>query len=65
MPKNNKGYKVGDRIQISLNGRICDGTIKAVIESTSGVRLTVSFGRDQVASEARGSAAKPAVTAPL
>jgi hypothetical protein len=49
MPKNNKGYKVGDRIQISLNGRICDGTIKAVIESTSGVRLTVSFGRDQVA----------------
>ena len=35
-----KQYKVGDRIQISLNGRILDATITAVVEHTDGAEAT-------------------------
>ena len=53
MPTNKKSdapkYKVGDHIQISLNNRILEATIRAVIEETSGVRLKVAFGHEQTA----------------
>jgi hypothetical protein len=42
--KTEREYKVGDRIQISLNNRIMDAVIRAVIEETSGLRLQVDFG---------------------
>jgi hypothetical protein len=41
MPK----YKVGDHLLVKLTaGRIVEATVKAVIETTNGVRLQVSFG---------------------
>jgi hypothetical protein len=37
-------YKVGDHLQVKLSGgRIVEATIKAVVETTEGVRLQVSF----------------------
>jgi hypothetical protein len=42
-------HKVGDHLLVKLSGgRILEATIKAVIETTNGVRLQVSFG-DQTA----------------
>ena len=39
------GYKVGDHVLVSLSGsRIAEATIKAIVETTEGVRLQVSFG---------------------
>jgi hypothetical protein len=41
MPK----CEVGDHLQVKLSGgRIVEATIKAVVESTEGQRLQVSFG---------------------
>ena len=41
MPK----YKVGDHVLVKLSGgRMVDATVKAIIETTEGVRLQVSFG---------------------
>jgi hypothetical protein len=38
-------YKVGDHLLGKLSGgRIMEATIKAVVETTEGVRLQVSFG---------------------
>ena len=38
-------YKVGQRVRVTLSGgRIVEGTIKAVVEKTDGLRLQVSFG---------------------
>jgi hypothetical protein len=38
-------YKVGDPLQVKLSGgRIVEATIKAIIDTTDGVRLQVSFG---------------------
>jgi hypothetical protein len=42
-------YKVGDRIQISLNNQIMDAVIRAVIEHADGLRLQVDFGHEQTA----------------
>ena len=42
-------YKVGDRIQISLNNRILDAVIRAVLEHTDELRLQVDFGNEQTA----------------
>jgi hypothetical protein len=43
MPK----YKVGDHLRVKLSGgRIVEATIKAVVETTEGVRLQVSFGNE-------------------
>ena len=37
-------YKVGDRVLIKLSGgRIVEATIQAIIETTDGVRLQMSF----------------------
>ena len=38
-------HKVGDHLLVKLSGgRIVEATIKAVIDTTDGVRLQVSFG---------------------
>jgi hypothetical protein len=38
-------YKVVDRLQVTLSGgRIVEATVKAVVDTTEGVRLQVSFG---------------------
>jgi len=42
VPKKNE-YKVGDHIQISLNNRILEAVIRAVIEENSGIRLQVDL----------------------
>jgi hypothetical protein len=43
MPK----YNIGDHLQVKLSGgRIVEATIKAVVETTEGVRLQVSFGEE-------------------
>jgi hypothetical protein len=40
-------YKVGDHLLVKLSGgRIVGATIKAVVETTEGVRLQVSFGNE-------------------
>ena len=43
MPK----HKVGDHVLVKLSGgRIVEARVKAVIETTDGVRLPVSFGEE-------------------
>jgi hypothetical protein len=38
-------YKLGHHLLVKLTaGRIAEATVKAVIETTNGVRLQVSFG---------------------
>jgi hypothetical protein len=44
MPTKKREYKVGDRIQISLNNQILDAVIRAIVEQTDGLRLLVDFG---------------------
>lgn len=48
MANKNEPYQVGDRIQISLNNRIVDAVIRAVVEQTDGLRLQ-DFGHEQTA----------------
>jgi hypothetical protein len=46
MPK----HKVGDRVLVKLSGgRIVEATIKAIVDTTDGVRLQVDFGYDETA----------------
>jgi hypothetical protein len=43
MPK----HKVGDRVLVKLSGgRIVEATVKAVVDTTDGLRLQVSFGNE-------------------
>jgi hypothetical protein len=43
MPK----HKVGDRVLVKLSGgRIVEAPIKAIVDTTKGVRLQVSFGEE-------------------
>ena len=45
-----KQPKVGDKIKVNMHaGKIVDATIKAIIESTDGVKYQVDFGFDQTA----------------
>jgi hypothetical protein len=40
-------YRVGDHLQVNLSGgRIVEATIKAVVDTTDGRRLQVSFGNE-------------------
>jgi hypothetical protein len=40
-------YKVGDRIKVRLTGgRLVDAGIKAIVETSEGKRLQVSFGEE-------------------
>ncbi len=42
-----KDYKVGDHVMIKLSGgRLVEADIKAVINTTDGVRLQVGFGEE-------------------
>jgi hypothetical protein len=44
MPK----YKIGDHVLLKLSGgRIVEATIKAIIDTTEGMRLQVDFGYDE------------------
>jgi len=40
-------FKVGERIKVKLSGgRLVDAEIKAIIGTTDGIRLQVSFGEE-------------------
>jgi hypothetical protein len=40
-------HKVGDHVLVKLSGgRIVEATVKAIRETTEGVRLQVSFGEE-------------------
>jgi hypothetical protein len=40
-------FKVGDRVMVKLSGgRLVEAEIKAIIETTEGKRLQVSFGEE-------------------
>jgi hypothetical protein len=40
-------HKVGDHVLVKLSGgRIVEAAVKAITESTDGVRLQVSFGNE-------------------
>ena len=40
-------YKVGQHVTVKLSGgRIVDAEIKAIIDTTDGVRLQVAFGEE-------------------
>ena len=46
MPK----YEVGDHVLVKLSGgRIVEATVKAITESTEGIRLQVDCGFDETA----------------
>jgi hypothetical protein len=42
-----RNYKVGDHVLVKLSGgRLMQATIKAIVETTEGVRLQVVWRRD-------------------
>jgi hypothetical protein len=42
-----KDYEVGDRVMVKLSGgRLVEAEIKAIVETTEGKRLQVSFGNE-------------------
>jgi hypothetical protein len=42
-----RNYKVGDHVQVKLSGgRIVQAAIMAILETTDGMRLQVSFGSE-------------------
>ena len=42
-----RNYKFGDHLQVKQSGgRIVEAVVKAITESTDGVRLQVSFGNE-------------------
>ncbi len=42
--------KVGDKIKVNMHaGKLVDATVKAIIDSTDGVKYQVDFGFDQTA----------------
>lgn len=41
-------FQAGDRVLVTLHaGAIVDGTVRAIIERTDGIRLQVDYGKDQ------------------
>ena len=50
MEQKKRQFKRGDRVKVSLSvGQVVDATIRAVIESTDGIKLQVDFGHEQTA----------------
>jgi len=50
MEKKRRQFKVGERVKVSIPvGQIVDATIRAVIDSTEGIKLQVDWGYDQTA----------------
>jgi hypothetical protein len=46
MPK----HKVGDHVLVKLSGgRVVEATVKAIVDTTEGMRLQVDFGYDETA----------------
>jgi hypothetical protein len=53
-------YKVGDHLWVKLSGgRIVEAVVKAITESTDGVRLQVSFGNETALLFICGKSSKP------
>jgi hypothetical protein len=49
-PPDNRQFKVGDRIIVSLSaGRVEEPTVKAVIQQDNETRLIVDYGHDETA----------------
>ena len=45
-PEDNHKFQVGDRVSVTLHtGLIVEGTVRAIVERTDGVRLQVDCGR--------------------
>jgi len=45
--QNMRDYKVGNHVLVKLSGgRIVEATIKAIVETTEGTHLQVSFGEE-------------------
>jgi hypothetical protein len=43
-------HKVGDHVLVKLSGgRIVEATVKAIVDTTEGMRLQVDFGFDETA----------------
>jgi hypothetical protein len=42
-------FKIGDKIQANLHGRVIHATVRTVVEYTHGIKLQVDFGRDETA----------------
>jgi hypothetical protein len=42
-------FKIVDKIQANLHGRVIDATVRTVVEYTHGIKLQVDFGRDETA----------------
>jgi len=44
-------FKMGESVSIITlhTGRIVDGTVRAIVEKTDGVRLQVDYGKDETA----------------
>ena len=54
MPKKShpvqRQFKVGDKIRVSMHGgKIVDALIKAILDTTDGLKYQVAFGHDQTA----------------
>jgi hypothetical protein len=49
-PPDDRQFKVGDRILVSLSsGRVEEATVKAVIQDSNETRLIVDYGFDETA----------------
>ena len=49
-PDSDSEFKVGDRVSLTLHtGRIVDGTVRAIVVRTDGIRLQVDYGKDETA----------------
>jgi hypothetical protein len=49
-PEGDHQFKVGDPVSVTLHtGQIVDGTVRAVVPHTDGVRLQVDYGKDETA----------------
>ena len=45
-----ESYKVGAKIRVSKHGgKIVDAVIKAILDTTDGLKYQVDFGKDQTA----------------
>lgn len=49
-PEGPHQFTVGESVSVTLHtGRIVDGTVRAIVEKTDGVRLQVDYGKDETA----------------
>jgi small-conductance mechanosensitive channel len=43
-------FEVGDHIRVSMHGgKIVDAVIKAILDTTDGLKYQIDFGKDQTA----------------